>query len=191
MNDFGAIKQQVWDWVADAKANPIFPRVMLGGIVIAIIDQISKHIIVDIVKLPDRLTECAKIPNQTCAQIAVSPIFDLTYVRNFGASFGMLTGGLGSRILLSAISISIVVALAAWAGRMRKPIPATGIAFIIGGAIGNLYDRITLGYVVDFLDFSGLNFPWVFNVADAAINVGVGLLLLDAFLESRETKTSG
>ena len=53
---------------------------------------------------------------------------------------------------------------------------------MIGGAVGNLYDRVAYGYVVDFLDFSGMYFPWVFNVADMGINLGVGLLLLDAWV---------
>ncbi len=120
-----------------------------------------------------------------CSQIALSPIFDLTYVENKGASFGMLAGGMTSRILLSVISIGIAAALMVWLARVTKPLTAVAIAFIIGGALGNLYDRIAYGFVVDFLDFSGLYFPWVFNVADAAINVGVGILILDAFLDQR------
>ncbi|MEE4208341.1 MAG: signal peptidase II, partial [Parvularcula sp.] len=58
-----------------------------------------------------------------------------------------------------------------------------------GGALGNLIDRVLYGFVVDFLDFSGLGFPYIFNVADAAINIGVALLLIDSlFLERREMK---
>jgi signal peptidase II len=57
----------------------------------------------------------------------------------------------------------------------------------MGGAIGNnLIDRVRLGMVADFLDFSGLGFKWVFNVADAAINVGIAVLLLDIFLQARQ-----
>ena len=65
---------------------------------------------------------------------------------------------------------------------------ALGLALILGGALGNLWDRVTLGHVVDFLDFSGLYFPWVFNVADASINIGIALLLFDAWRTGRAEK---
>ena len=59
---------------------------------------------------------------------------------------------------------------------------------VMGGALGNVIDRIRFGYVVDFLDVSGLGFPWVFNIADAAINVGVALLILDTLLSERAAR---
>ena len=65
---------------------------------------------------------------------------------------------------------------------MSKPLPAAAIGLIMGGAVGNVIDRIRLGVVSDFLDFTQLGFPWVFNVADSAITVGVVLLLLDNLL---------
>ncbi|MBT8472419.1 MAG: signal peptidase II [Marinicaulis sp.] len=163
------IKSKTADWWSAAKNNKLFRNGLLGASAIAMLDQISKFIIVHHVNLPER------------RQIDISGIFDLTYVQNFGASFGMLAGGMGSRILLSLISTGVAIGLAIWLGRLTRPVGATGIAFVIGGALGNLYDRIAYGYVVDFLDFSGLHFPWVFNVADMAINVGVAFLLLDAW----------
>ena len=81
-----------------------------------------------------------------------------------------------------------MIALVVWLARLKRPLSAVAIAFIVGGALGNLIDRVAYGFVVDFLDFSGLHFPWVFNIADMAINVGVGLLLLEAFLEGRQEK---
>ena len=173
-----------------ARANPLFWRACVGAGLVALIDQVTKHVILHVVKLPERLGPCARAPDVICAQIHVAPIFDLTYVRNFGASFGMLAGGGASRIFLSCLSMAIVAGLLYWLARLDRRIPAAGIAFIVGGALGNLYDRVSYGYVVDFLDFSGLYFPWVFNVADAAINVGVGLLLLDAYV-NRAPQTSG
>ena len=164
------------DWWTAARANPLFPRALIGAALIVLADQASKMWILHSLKLPE------------LGQIELSPIFDLTYVENRGASFGMLAGGMGSRILLSAIVIGVVTGLTIWLGKAKKPLTAVAIAFIIGGALGNLYDRISYGYVVDFLDFSGLYFPWVFNVADASINVGVGLLLFEAVLESRDAK---
>jgi signal peptidase II len=168
-------KTQFNDWFASAKANAYFRwGVPVAGL-IAILDQASKFWIVRVVDLPVR------------RKIEISGIFDLTYVENRGASFGMLAGGLASRIILSAISIGVATALIIWLARLNRRFAAAGAALIIGGAIGNLYDRIAYGYVVDFLDFSGLMFPWVFNIADAAINVGVGCLIVDALTHKSAT----
>lgn len=157
-------------WFNEARANPLFIRGVIGALLVAILDQASKFWIVNVVELPIR------------RRIELSPVFDLTYVENRGASFGMLAGGMGSRILLSTISIVIASVMVVWLGRLKRGFAAAGASLIIGGAIGNLHDRLRYGYVVDFLDFSGLMFPWVFNVADAAINVGFACLILDALL---------
>ncbi len=180
-------RAQLADWARAARANPLFWRALAGAAVVVVLDQLAKHWIVHMLRLPERIVPCAKDPSRLCPQIPLSAVFDLTYVENRGASFGMLAGGLASRIFLAALSTAIVAALVAWLGRLDRRVAAAGVALIIGGALGNLYDRLAYGFVVDFLDFSGLYFPWVFNVADAAINVGVGLLLLDAWL-TREVK---
>jgi len=180
MSDAGKkpVAAQLKNWWAQARANPWFRGGLIGAAVITGLDQLSKFWIVHIVDLPAR------------GKIELSGIFDLTYVQNFGASFGMLSGGLTSRILLSAVSFGVAVGLAGWLGQVRRPVAAIGLAFIIGGALGNLYDRIAYGYVIDFFDFSGLHFPWVFNIADSAINVGVAFLILDAW-QTREKPETG
>lgn len=160
-------KNRLSEWWAHARANKLFWRGLLGAAAIIVLDQASKFWIVHGLGLPE------------LGRIEISGIFDLSYVENRGASFGMLSG---MRWLLSVISVGVALALGAWLGRLTRPFAATGVAFIIGGALGNLYDRLAYGYVVDFLDFSGLHFPWVFNVADMAINVGIAFLLLDAWL---------
>lgn len=170
------LKVRTADWIAAAKSNPLFARGLIGAAAVAILDQASKFWIVNIVELPVH------------RRIEISAIFDLTYVQNRGASFGMLAGGTASRIVLSVISIAIAGVMVAWLGRLKRGFAAAGAALIIGGAIGNLHDRIRYGYVVDFLDFSGLMFPWVFNVADAAINVGFACLILDAVLHKDGAK---
>lgn len=167
-------KADIADWLGAAKANPWFRWGAPAAALIALADQASKLWIVHGVDLPAR------------RKIELSSIFDLTYVENRGASFGMLAGGMASRIILSAISIAVATALVVWLGRLRRRFAALGAILIIGGALGNLYDRIAYGYVVDFLDFSGLYFPWVFNIADAAINVGVGCLIVDALTHKSE-----
>jgi signal peptidase II len=180
-------RQKVADWWSAARVNPLFWRGVTAALAVVAIDQASKFWVVNLLRLPERHVACAKNPGEVCQQIALSPIFDLTYVENRGASFGILAGGLPSRIILSLISISVSLVLIAWLGRLTRPLAAAAAALIVGGALGNLYDRLAYGYVVDFLDFSGLFFPWVFNVADASINVGIGLLLVDALL-TREKK---
>lgn len=177
------ISEKTARWVAQARGNSLFRFGMIGAAAIAALDQATKYVIVNVVKLPEGyFGPCAKRPDDFCHQVPVSPIFDLTYVQNYGASFGMLSGGLASRLILSTISVGVAAALTIWLARIHRRLPAAGVALIIGGALGNLVDRASLGYVVDFLDFSGLYFPWVFNIADAAINIGVGLLLVDAWL---------
>jgi len=115
--------------------------------------------------------------------IQILPIFRLTLVENSGISFGLLHADTPSgRWILVLLALAIVAALAVWVRRMSRPVTALALGFVMGGAIGNnLVDRVRFGAVVDFLDFHPL-FPWVFNVADISINVGVALLLLDSFL---------
>jgi signal peptidase II len=161
------------DWRQAAIANPWFWRGLGIALVVIILDQASKHWIVHGIELPAR------------GKIEISAIFDLSYVENRGASFGMLHG---MRWILALISTGVALGLAWWLGRLTRPVAALGVAFVIGGALGNLYDRIAYGYVVDFLDFSGLYFPWVFNVADAAINVGIAFLLIDAWRTGQAEK---
>ena len=124
------------------------------------------------------------------AQGASQPVFGplyLTLVHNQGMSFGLFRGSEVSRWMLTIFSAAVVVGLAIWARKAVKPLMAGGLGLIIGGAFGNnLIDRIRYGYVVDFIDVSRLHFPWVFNVADSAITVGVCLLLLDSFLSEEK-----
>ena len=118
----------------------------------------------------------------------LEPIFNLTFVLNRGVSFGLLTGGETGRWLLTVFSIAVAGLLAFWATRADRRLLITAIGLIMGGALGNVIDRIRFGGVVDFLDFSGLYFPWVFNVADSAISIGVVLLILDSFISERSAK---
>ncbi len=170
------LKNRVAAWWGKAKSNRLFRLGLFGAVVVLVTDQLFKYWIVQVARLP------------ALGKIEISGIFDFSYVENYGASFGMLAGGMLSRILLSLVSTGVAVGLIIWLGQLRRPVAVTGVSFIIGGALGNLYDRVAYGYVVDFLDFSGLMFPWVFNVADMAINVGVAFLILDAW-QTRDKPT--
>lgn len=157
----------------------IFERPFVRGLalagVILLADQISKWWIVSIVQLPEK------------GAIEVSGIFDLTFVRNFGVSFGMLQAGSPlAKWGLMALSGAIATVFLLWMRSAERQLTVAALAMVIGGALGNMIDRLRFGYVVDFLDFSGLYFPWVFNVADAGISVGAALLVLDYFVNGEE-----
>ena len=86
-----------------------------------------------------------------------------------------------TRWTLVALTAIVAAAVALWMTREKARGDVIALAMILGGALGNILDRVRFGYVVDFIDFSGTGvFPWVFNVADSAITVGVVLLILDS-----------
>lgn len=105
---------------------------------------------------------------------------DATLVFNRSNAFGVVPIiGDVSRWGLAAFNLAVAVGLSVWLFRRpRQALTSWGIGFLIGGAVGNAIDRIKLGVVVDFLDLSRLGFHWVFNVADACVDVGVALLLI-------------
>ncbi|WP_306249993.1 signal peptidase II [Parvularcula sp. IMCC14364] len=174
-----------------AARNPLFRPVLLMSLIIIIVDQISKHIV--LYASPLGGPYCSPTTPEFCGRIELSGIFDLTMVWNRGVSFGLFAGGMTSRVIFSTLSICVAFGLLIWLTDLKRRVAAIGVGLIIGGALGNAYDRIVYGAVVDFLDFSGLYFPYVFNVADAAINVGVACLAYDAFFggnaKSRDRRT--
>ncbi|MFA4894394.1 signal peptidase II [Brevundimonas sp.] len=116
------------------------------------------------------------------------PILNFTWVENRGVSFGLFGDG-SARWMLSLFSIIVAGVLGWWALRADRRLLISAIGLVMGGAIGNVIDRIRFGFVVDFIDFSGTRvFPWVFNVADSAITIGVLLLILDSVLSERAAK---
>jgi signal peptidase II len=110
----------------------------------------------------------------------------LTLVENPGVSFGLFQSDAAwTRWALAAFSFVVAVALALWARRAEKPFTGLALGLIIGGAIGNFIDRVRTGAVVDFVDVTALYFPWVFNLADSAITVGIVLLLAEGLFQPR------
>ncbi len=117
--------------------------------------------------------------------IALFPGFNLTYVHNTGAAFSFLSEAGGwQRWFFAAMALIISVVLTIWLARLKKheTLLAVALALVLGGAIGNLIDRLAYGYVIDFLDVYYQSRHWpAFNIADSAISVGVFLMLLESF----------
>jgi signal peptidase II len=138
----------------------------------------------------DQLTKIAILAFLEHA-VEVTPFLNLVVVWNPGVSFGMFAAvGALMPWLLSGLSLAVAVALGFWLRRVEHPLAAVALGLIIGGALGNVIDRIRFGAVVDFLDFHALGYHWpAFNVADSAICVGAGLLLVDGLLAPRRQST--
>ena len=126
-------------------------------------------------------------------QVVLLPIFNLTYTENNGISLGLLnaTNPVG-RWMLVALTSVIAVGVAYWIGKEKNRFDQLALGMVLGGALGNILDRVRFGYVVDFADLHFGDFrPFlVFNVGDAAISIGVVILLLRAFL-TRKERTEG
>lgn len=144
--------------------------------VLVVLDQLSKWWILEIVMQPPRVVE-------------VTPFFNLVLAWNRGVSFGMFSSESAyGPWLLAGLAAVIVLGLTFWLARADSRLQAVAMGMIIGGAIGNVIDRLRFGAVVDFLDFYAAGFHfWAFNVADSAISVGVALLLLDALFMGRRS----
>jgi signal peptidase II len=146
---------------------------------VVVLDQLSKAAVLTLLArdgLDDR--------------IRVAPFFNLVLAFNRGVSFGLFnaaSGGGRNAVLFSLAAGAIVVGLIWWLSRAANPLLAVAIGLIVGGAVGNVVDRIRLGRVVDFLDFHIASWHWpAFNLADSAICLGVAGLLLDGLLLRRQ-----
>jgi len=151
----------------------------LVALAVFIADQLSKWIVIGPLQL------------QAKAQIELLPFFNFTWVENRGISLGLFPAdGEFGRWLLVAVTAAIAVGVAYWIRREEARADQFALALVLGGALGNIVDRTRFGYVVDFADLHfGTVRPFlVFNVADAAISIGVLVLLVRAFLVSRKAK---
>jgi signal peptidase II len=139
-----------------------------AAVLVLILDQLSKWVI---------LTQVMDPP----VTITVLPIFDLVLAWNRGVSFSMFSSdGAHAPYLLSGFAVLVAAALGFWLSRVKTLLPALGLGLVIGGALGNVVDRLRFGAVVDFLYFHYAGWGWpAFNLADSVITVGVGLLLID------------
>jgi len=117
--------------------------------------------------------------------IQIMPFFKLTYVHNTGAAFSFLSEAGGwQRWFFAGLALAISVVIAVWLTRLKKheTLLAVALALVLGGAVGNLIDRLAYGYVIDFLDVYYESWHWpAFNIADSAITLGVVLMLAESF----------
>jgi signal peptidase II len=152
--------------------------VLILGIAIAFFDQLTKHL----VHLGFALGESRPV---------IPGFFDFTYVRNTGAAWGMLGGQNTALTILSIVMLVVMLVFRrsflsdTWDHRVA-------LGLMIGGIVGNLMDRMRFGYVVDFLDFHVGGYHWpAFNIADAAICIGVGIYILSALWASSHPLNAG
>ena len=152
----------------------------LGAAIIAL-DQTVKYWVLNVLRLPD------------IATVPVAGPLHWTMVWNQGVSFGFFRADHDFvRWVLAAFSIIVALVLTGWVRKANRPLFALALGLVIGGAVGNVIDRMRFGAVVDFVDVTRIGFfPWVFNIADAAISVGIGCLLLDMLLQDRAEKAAG
>jgi signal peptidase II len=142
----------------------------------AILDQISKALVLVFFGEPG----CA------LHRAVVSPFLDLVLTCNPGVSFGLFNRAGVNSLIFSLAALAIILVLVVWLGRVRATFLAAAIGLIIGGAIGNVVDRLRFGAVIDFLDFHLASWHWpAFNLADSAICLGVAAMLLDGMLSRR------
>jgi signal peptidase II len=146
------------------------------SVIVVVLDQLTKRWILETLQLFER--------------IELLPFLDITHLRNEGAAFSLLSQASGwQRWFFIAVAAGVSVAIVIWLRRLPARgqwLLAVGLSLILGGAIGNVIDRVLYGYVVDFVFFNYERwyFP-AFNVADSAITVGAAMIILDSFLEVR------
>ena len=158
---------------------PIAGLIAAAGALIA--DQLSKYIIVEKVMRPSGVQGTPFAPGRV---IEVLPVFDLHLSWNAGISFSLFNSGDAVTVaVLLVVGLGLTGLLLWWLWRLDRPWLQIACGLIIGGALGNLVDRVTVGMVADFLLFHWRDYAFpTFNLADASITVGAGMWLLDAVI---------
>jgi len=148
-----------------------------AALVVLAADQVSKWWVLEILGLGQH------------GPLVLLPVLDLRMVENRGITFGLLNGSanIGPAVIV-LVAIAVVIGLGVWLWRTERILVAVAVGAIGGGAIGNVADRLRLGFVVDFIQVHAFGWSWyVFNLADAAIVCGVAALLVDGLLDGRRS----
>ena len=155
-------------------------RWLLLTLLALLLDQISKQLIVEQMTLYQ--------------SIEVMPFFNLYYVHNYGAAFNFLSDQSGWQRWFFIITSSLIsLGILFWLTQLRssQKLLIIALSLVLGGALGNLYDRVLYGYVIDFIDWYFGSHHWpAFNIADASISLGAALLIIDAFINPDADKTN-
>lgn len=153
----------------------LYALYLLTVVVLVAADQFSKYIVVE------NIAENSNI-------VLIKDFFNLTYVKNYGAGFSILQNQKIFLIVIAIIAIVVVTYLLIKSSN-SEVLNRICYLLIIGGTLGNLFDRIRFSYVIDFLDFYifGYDFP-VFNIADSFLTIGCFLLIVSILLEGRNAK---
>lgn len=157
------------------KGDPIIIRYVFAALAILVLDQVTKWLVIH------KMDLYQTIP-------LWEGVFHITSHRNRGAAFGILQN---QQWLFIVVTVVVVVGILFYLNRLNgdQPLLSWSLALILGGAVGNLIDRVRLGEVVDFLDFQWIRYP-IFNVADSAIVIGVGIMLWYTLRQPEEKEDS-
>jgi len=159
--------------------NKIFLKSLLIAFVVAVLDLLSKRVVFAILENM-AVRDMVEYP-----QITVLPFFNIVYVWNRGVSFGMFNDIENAHLILSILQFSVALVISIWMYRNKNTILMWPLGLIVGGALGNVIDRVRNGAVADFLDFHIANYHWpAFNVADSCVFIGVAIIVFyDIFLK--------
>jgi signal peptidase II len=167
---------------ADPTGRKSFTLYLTVSLVVVALDQLTKWAILKWVPLYEK--------------VAVNSFINITHQQNRGAAFSFLANASGwQRWFFTVLAIAVSIAIVVWLWRIRREglmVLSSGLALVLGGAVGNVIDRLRFGHVVDFIQvlIAGWPFP-SFNVADSAITVGAALLIIDAlFISGRKPATT-
>ena len=159
--------------------NKFFLKSLLIAFIVAVLDLLSKRVIFAILE-NIAVRDMVEYP-----QIEILPFFNIVYVWNRGVSFGMFNNIENAQLLLSILQFSVALIISIWMYRNKNSFFVLPLGLIVGGALGNVVDRVRNGAVADFLDFHIANYHWpAFNIADSCVFIGVALIVFyDIFLK--------
>ena len=159
--------------------NKLFLKSLFIAFIVAVIDLLSKRVIFAM------LENIAMRDMVNYPQIEILPFFNLVYVWNRGVSFGMFNDIDNAHLLLSILQFGVALIVAVWMYHNSNKFFVLPLGLIVGGALGNVIDRIKNGAVADFLDFHIANYHWpAFNIADSCVFIGVAIIIFyDLFLK--------
>lgn len=195
------IKNMAMNTVIPRKIGPYLLVGLCLALIVIVLDQLSKWLVYetllrqsgDAVGLVAWLSQTKTAADYMAEYhnfktVTLTPFLDFTMVWNKGVSFGLFNSGESTMIVvLIGVAVLLATGLTGWLAVTRDRLVALGLSLIIGGAVGNVIDRVRFGAVADFIDVHVAGYHWpAFNIADSAIVVGALLLMIDSFLNKGE-----